>query len=169
MITSELRQAVRHAYNYRCGYCGVREEDVGCELEIDHFRPKSAGGGDELENLVYCCTTCNRHKGKFWPDDPEKASSRILHPLLDDLASHLREEEDGRLIALSKTGRFHIERLKLNRPARIALRLRLRSEARKEATDKATSESERSLREGLLASAERIRQLFDEIDRLSKP
>jgi HNH endonuclease len=40
---------------------------VGSELEIDHFQPKSAGGGDELENLIYCCTPCNRHKAMFWP------------------------------------------------------------------------------------------------------
>ena len=26
-------------YNYQCGYCTVRETDVGGELEIDHFQP----------------------------------------------------------------------------------------------------------------------------------
>lgn len=82
---------------------------------------------------------------------------------------HLREEEDGRLTALTEIGKFHIARLHLNRPARIALRLRFRGEAQKEVTAEVTREKERSLREEMLASAKRIRRLFIEIDRLSKP
>lgn len=66
-MTNALREAVRRAYQHRCGYCGVHENEAGCELEIDHFRPVSKGGGDESENLVYCCTACNRHKADFWP------------------------------------------------------------------------------------------------------
>ena len=37
MTESEIRQAVRRAYNFACGYCGVREEDAGSELELDHL------------------------------------------------------------------------------------------------------------------------------------
>ena len=29
MTEAELRQAVRRAYDFACGYCGVREEDAG--------------------------------------------------------------------------------------------------------------------------------------------
>lgn len=76
MSTQEDREIVRRAYNQRCGYCGVREEEAGSEFEIDHFRPRSVGGGDEPENLVYCCTACNRLKGDFWPaSDPISAES----------------------------------------------------------------------------------------------
>lgn len=67
MDEQEPREAIRRAYDYRCGHCGVHEEDTGSELQIDHFQPRSAGGGDDLDNLVYRCPTCNRLKGDFWP------------------------------------------------------------------------------------------------------
>lgn len=119
----ERRKAVRRAYGYRCGYCGVHEEEAGSKLEIDHFQPRSAGGGDELDNLVYCCPACNRLKGDFWPtDDLSTTHRRLLHPKRDDITQHLREEEDGRLTALTETGAFHIEWLRLNRPPLVALR-----------------------------------------------
>ena len=47
---------------------------------------------------------------------------RLLHPQRHDLSVHLREEIDGRIVALPETGGFHMERLQLNRPPLIALR-----------------------------------------------
>lgn len=159
---------MRRACDYRCGYCGVQEENVGSELEIDHFQPRSAGGGDEFENLVYCCTACNRHKGWLWVVDPA-TPTRLLHPLRDDLALHLREEEDGQLTALTATGAFHIARLQLNRPPRVAARRRFRSEAQKEVRAQWWVEYERNKLQQLMLTAERIRRLFAEIDRSSNP
>jgi hypothetical protein len=118
------REAVRQLHGRQCGYCSVRESEAGTELEIDHFQPRSAGGTDDLENLVYCCTRCNRRKGDFWPDgDPSTSTWRLLHPRRDDLTLHLREEADGLIIALTETGAFHLQRLGLNRPPLVALRL----------------------------------------------
>lgn len=31
---------------------------------VDHVTPISAGGGNEPENLVICCNSCNSRKGK---------------------------------------------------------------------------------------------------------
>ena len=48
-----------------------------------------------------------------------------MHPLQDDLLAHIREDEStGRLEGLTATGRFHIEALRLNRPALIMHRQR---------------------------------------------
>ena len=89
MVDRATREAVRQEYEYRCGYCGVHEEEVGSELELDHFQPRSAGGSDERNNLVYCCSTCNRLKGDFWPQENILSTShRLLHPEKDDLATH---------------------------------------------------------------------------------
>lgn len=169
MITREVRDKVRRLYHYRCGYCGVSEAAVGCELEIDHYQPKSAGGGDKLENLVYCCTSCNRHKGSFWLGVDAVAAGRLLHPLRDDLALHLREEENGWLTALTETGAFHIERLELNRPRLVALRLGWQAERRKEEIARAIDTRQQLFREETLAAAQRIQRIFDEINQMLKP
>jgi hypothetical protein len=115
----EERAALRHHFNFRCGYCGASEIDVGAELTIDHFHPRSHGGADNWTNWVYSCFTCNNHKSDVWsPDSPH----RILHPLNDDLTQHIADQPDGTLIGLTETGRFHIRQLQLNRPPLVAHR-----------------------------------------------
>jgi HNH endonuclease len=123
-MTEEARRAtVPSAYNGRCWYCTVQESEAGAELELDHFQPRSAGVSDDLSNLVYCCTTCNRLKGDFWPESaPLTTTRRLLHPTRDDLTEHLHEESDGRIVARTETGAFHLERRRLNRPPLLALR-----------------------------------------------
>jgi HNH endonuclease len=106
------RESLRLLYQFRCGYCGVRETDVGSELTIDHFHPLSRDGIDELGNWVYWCHACNEFKGDYW--NPGSAR-RILHPLRDPIASHVVERPDGTLEPLTETGVFHIQRLRLNR------------------------------------------------------
>src|SRR5262245_25755268 len=105
-MTEEARRAaVCAVYDGRCGYCTVHESKAGTELEIDHFQPRSLRGSDDLDNLCYCCTACNRLKGDFWPaTDPLITTRRLLHPKRDNLTDHLCEELDGRMVALTATG-----------------------------------------------------------------
>ena len=101
---------------------------------MDHFRPRSSGGGDDLTNLVYACFRCNLFKSDFYPQleldfAPEQ---RILHPLRDDIGRHyLLRENSGWLVPITETGRFHIAVLQLNRPELVAYRLRTREERAK--------------------------------------
>ena len=120
-----LRTALRERFEFRCGFCGVHEDDVGSLLTVDHFQPKSQGGADDIENLVYCCHACNEYKADLWNPTGEH---RILHPLLDSLPEHLEESEEGVLTAHTETGRFYIARLRLNRPQLIASRTKRRRE-----------------------------------------
>lgn len=168
MTEEERREAVRRAYDYRCGYCGVHEQEAGSELEIDHFQPRSAGGGDDLDNLVYCCPTCNRLKGDFWPaGDPSATHRRLLHPKRDDLATHLREEANGRLTALTEIGAFHINRLRLNRPPLIALR-RARRESTRLRRELAEMRKERAhLQERIAALERELVEVLAQLTRLS--
>jgi len=120
-MTSQQRQAVRERFGFRCGYCGVHEHQVGAELAIDHFQPRSHGGTDELDNLVIThfvgtrCHACNSHKGDYWQSGTPR---RLLHPLRDNLAEHLTSSDDGTLRGLTETGTSHIQRLRL-KPARV--------------------------------------------------
>lgn len=58
-----LPAAVRHAIlardGERCRYCGTFDGP----FQIDHVWPIALGGGDEPENLVVACRTCNASKG----------------------------------------------------------------------------------------------------------
>src|SRR5439155_15395059 len=105
---------------------GVSAAEVGGELTVDHFRPVVAGGDESDENLVYACVRCNQYKGALSSEATELTHGwRLLHPLRDDVADHLQEDEaTGRLEGLTATGRFHIEALRLNRPALIVNRQR---------------------------------------------
>jgi hypothetical protein len=150
------KDALRRLFQFRCGYCGIRESNAGSELTVDHFQPRTRGGTDDATNLVYCCHACNEFKGDFWqPDSPR----RLLHPLRDDPSAHMVEDPDGRLRALTDTGDFHIDRLRLNRPQLVEYRRerRLLDAARR---------AERQLLDHLRALDERLGNLIADLDRL---
>lgn len=58
MISDEIREKVRSRAGFACEYCGVTETDTGGMLTIDHFQPKTKGGSDKCDNLIYCCSPC---------------------------------------------------------------------------------------------------------------
>ena len=155
-MRQDQREALRHRFEFRCGYCGVAERDVGAELTVDHFQPRSRGGLHEPDNWVYCCHPCNEFKGDCWQPD---SSQRVLHPLRDAMASHVAEQDDGSLRALTETGAFHIARLQLNRPQLIAYR-------RERRLLEAARETQAGLLERLAALEDELRTLTSELDRL---
>ena len=116
---------IRQRYGYACGYCGVTEISAGGLLTVDHHRPLSAGGDDDLDNLVYACVRCNQYKHSYWPTASEEAHGlRVLPPLHDLLTQHYRlNRQAGQLDPLTETGYFHITLLRLNRPQLVKHRL----------------------------------------------
>ena len=133
MRTSD-RQTLRAQYDFHCGYCGIREIEAGAELTIDHFQPRSQGGSDTLDNLVYCCHACNEFKGDYW--QPELAH-HILHPLRDDIAAHIALTNEDTLRPLTAAGEFHIRKMHLNRSELVLHR----REQRRLAQDRAAQEA----------------------------
>ncbi len=121
-IPEELRQQVRERARFACEYCGVSEMDAGGELTLDHFQPQGKGGGDELENLVYCCARCNWHKSDYWPVQP--AESWLWNPRREPFARHFLVRSSGVLQALTPVGVFTLQRLQLNRAQLVARRRR---------------------------------------------
>lgn len=52
------RRAVFARDGWACQYCGNQKA-----LTIDHVIPRSKGGPNAWENVVACCTACNKRKG----------------------------------------------------------------------------------------------------------
>ncbi len=118
-ISPATRNKIREKADFSCEYCGISETDSGGELTVDHFQPASKGGDDE-ENLVYCCFRCNLYKGDYWSDAPNQ--TRLWNPRKDKRDEHFWLSETGRLLALTKIGEFAIKLLRLNRPPLAAKR-----------------------------------------------
>lgn len=57
-----LRFEILKRDHFRCTYCGAAGRD-GATLEVDHIKPKAAGGTDEPKNLTMSCESCNNGKG----------------------------------------------------------------------------------------------------------
>lgn len=64
--TPKTRRLVFERDGHRCRYCGTADRP----LEVDHWIPRSLGGGNEMENLRASCGECNREKGVRLPDGP---------------------------------------------------------------------------------------------------
>ncbi len=83
-ITKKIRFEVFKRDGFACAYCGKTPPAV--TLEVDHIEPKSAGGSDDMNNLITACFDCNRGK-KAIP------LSKIPNKLSENLEV-LREQED---------------------------------------------------------------------------
>lgn len=102
-MTETKRQAIFARYKGRCAYCGqpMKKKD----MTVDHYVPKSRGGGDNIENLMPCCKACNAMKAAdklktfrkrfFW---------NTLHPA--DMATY-----DNMVAAIAKK-KFYFETVK---------------------------------------------------------
>ncbi len=61
-IPPPLRAAVARRAHWCCEYCKSQERFAPQLFTLDHIRPESLGGPDDLENLAYACQGCNGSK-----------------------------------------------------------------------------------------------------------
>jgi hypothetical protein len=126
-LAKPVRQQVRDRASAACEYCGVTESDSGGALTVDHFRPQTADGTDELTNLLYCCWPCNLYKADYWP--AQASDPALWNPRQEPITVHCLLLADATLHSLTPTGRFTIARLRLNRTPLVAYRLRRQLQA----------------------------------------
>lgn len=62
-VTLKELQALFAAFDGKCIYCSISEEEAGCSHHIDHVIPTSEGGRHHISNLVLACASCNAQKG----------------------------------------------------------------------------------------------------------
>ena len=79
-------------YWYKCAYCGKMCARPGNDkvkipdyfkMEVDHIKPWSQGGSDELWNLQPLCKPCNRAKSNknLLLDSRRRNINTIMHPV----------------------------------------------------------------------------------------
>jgi HNH endonuclease len=130
MISDEIREKVRNRAGFACEYCGVTETDTGGVLTIDHFQPKTKGGSDNSDNLVYCCTRCNQYKLDYW--QVRNIDMALWNTRHKPFSEHFIVLDSGMLYPLTQTGIFSLQRLRLNRHPLVAYRLRKRHQLEEE-------------------------------------
>ena len=129
-VTAAVRNRVSARAGCACEFCGTSETDAGGDLSVDQYRAVCRGGCDDADNLLYCCIQCNQFKGDYWPDGPD--ARPLWNPRADAFADHFVEMADGSLGPLTPAGAFTVLRLRLNRPALVARRIRDRRHAERE-------------------------------------
>lgn len=55
----EVREYLLEKWRRTCAYCGAKD----VPLQIEHIKPKSAGGSNRVSNLAMACEPCNTDKG----------------------------------------------------------------------------------------------------------
>ena len=62
-LNSKIRFAVLNRDGFSCRYCGAIAPTV--KLQVDHIKPVSEGGTNEMQNLITSCQLCNRGKSNW--------------------------------------------------------------------------------------------------------
>ncbi|OUC14360.1 MAG: HNH endonuclease [Alkalinema sp. CACIAM 70d] len=116
-INDAAKKLVRQRANYLCEYCHSPERLSANRFTVDHVRPKSLGGSDEIDNLALACRRCNERRYNFVAGiDPEtQAIVPIFNPRQQKWGDHFVWTENGTVIqGVTPTGRATCIRLDLN-------------------------------------------------------
>lgn len=117
--------------SYRCVYCAILDADFGgiVHFHVEHFRPKSIEEFKKLENdirnLFYACSVCNRFKSDHWAGEPDAKGNTptFLDPGVVDYNQHISWRlTDHQLEGTTVAGKFAVERMYLNRPQLVLAR-----------------------------------------------
>ena len=87
-----VRRPGKKGYWYRCAHCGKWCGRPGSDkvtipdnekMEVDHIKPWSCGGSDEIWNLQPLCRPCNRSKSSASTpiDNIRTAVNTVVHPV----------------------------------------------------------------------------------------
>jgi HNH endonuclease len=123
MNASPFAVTVQKRAVQRCEYCRMHQSLQGATFHVEHIRPASRGGASSLENLAWCCPSCNLHKSdRSQTADPDTSQlAPLFHPRQDDWNDHfvwLGYYLTGR----TACGRATIAALKLNTERRLLIR-----------------------------------------------
>ena len=122
-MDAALRDAVRDRAGRRCEYCRLPDSILHAVFQVDHIVAKQHGGGDEPENIAWCCSRCNAYKGPNLSSiDPDSnVVVTLYHPRQQRWDEHF-ELRGPLLVGLTPTGRATVRLLAMNDSHRVPLR-----------------------------------------------
>ena len=124
-ISPAKRKAVAERANYLCEYCFSQRRYSPDSFSVEHIKPKSKKGSDELENLALSCQGCNGFKSNKIRviDSFSGKITTLYNPRRDVWEKHFEWSADfSEIVGLTAKGRATIELLKLNREEVVNLR-----------------------------------------------
>jgi hypothetical protein len=124
-LSARQRQAVEERAGGRCEYCHSPASYAPDSFAVEHIRPRSAGGGQQLSNLAFSCQGCNNRK--YTSTEAIDPASGERAPLYNPRTHRWEEhfvwtEAFTLLVGLTPIGRATIQKLDLNRPNVVNLR-----------------------------------------------
>jgi hypothetical protein len=123
MSASALATAVQNRAAHRCEYCRMHQSLQGATFHVEHIEPMSRGGASAIENLAWCCPSCNLHKSdRSHATDPDTGQlAPLFHPRRNDWKDHFGWV-GYRLTGRTASGRATVAALKLNADRRLLIR-----------------------------------------------
>ena len=121
------KKYLRKEFEATCVYCRMPDRlSERNYYAVKHYKPIHKFPELEVKysNLFYSCGTCNTSKGKFWPDEKQRAANIfVTNPCDHQMHKHLRILRDGIVEPSSTAGRWTTDLLLLNEPSRIDCRI----------------------------------------------
>jgi hypothetical protein len=124
-LTPQIKKKVRLRAKKCCEYCYSQEKFATHSFSVEHIKPLSKGGDNNLDNLALSCQGCNNHKyNKTEGKDPVSGTIISLYnPRQQNWQEHFSWNQDYTLIiGLTPLGRTTVEVLRLNREGLVNLR-----------------------------------------------
>jgi hypothetical protein len=89
-ISAKKRFDILERDNFTCQSCGAKQSD-DVLLEVDHIKPVSKGGTNDIDNLVTLCYKCNRGKGARILG--EKQSVKLEESRVDEMHKKMQQRQ----------------------------------------------------------------------------
>lgn len=112
-VSTQIREDVKRRAGHSCEYCLLHEKLSFFTHEIDHIISLKHGGSNDVDNLAYSCSVCNRNKGSDIGSILNGDYLRFFNPRLDKWNEHFFIE-DGIILALTPIGEVTVRILQVN-------------------------------------------------------
>lgn len=125
-VARSTKKIVIERAAFRCEYCRVPAFLSSFDYHIEHIIGLQHGGPNSLNNLAYCCSSCNWKKGPNISTVLEFGGQIIplFNPRTHNWFDHF-EVQQGELVALSDVAQATIKLLELNFPAKMEERFEM--------------------------------------------